>query len=138
MWLLFSAIVLIPAPAFANNYTDRKWDFYSSYGKSGYLSGSERKEDASSVYIKCNTSTVSTATFSAIPHGAKNQQDTFKNMVYVKNGISYSAIKHTIKKGTEKKMPSFIYEAGGRFAKIYFNTTSGHVAFTGVWSPDSV
>ena len=59
-------------------------------------------------------------------------------MVYTKNGISYSAAKHTISRNTTKKMPSYIYEAGGRYAKIHYSTSFGHTGFGGVWSPDSI
>ena len=133
-----SAVILMPSPAFANNHKDQDWSFYTSYGGSGYLSDADDKQDASSVYIKCTSSSVGGTSFIAVPYGAKKKTGTYSNMAYMKNGISYSAAKHTIKSGTEKKMISYIYEAGGRYAKIHYDTTSGHVTFKGKWSPDSI
>lgn len=136
------ACILVPGAAFANNHTDVSWSFYSLYGGSGDATKINYKEDTTSVYINCTglstTSGAYNGYFRATPYGSRTKTGTYSNMVYVKNGISYSAASHAIYRGTVKKMPSYIYEAGGRYAKIHYSTSYGHTGFSGVWSPDSI
>jgi hypothetical protein len=137
-----SAFALLPNLAYAD-YNDTSWNFFTTTGGSGYVSSWRFKEDASSTYIYCNGAvrsgvTITDAYFLAIPHGSTSPSATFSNMQYTKNGITYSAAEQKVYYGQQKKLPNYIYEAGGRFVKIHYNTTFGRVTFSGAWSPDSI
>ncbi len=138
------ACLLMPGAAFGNNYTDTRWEFYAVSGGSGYITSARAKTDDTSVYIKCTNasglgiSSMSDVSFYAMPHGSRILNGTYTNMSYVVNGISRSAAYHRVYNGKAVYMPSYIYEAGGRYAKIYYKTVDPRITFTGVWSPDSI
>lgn len=133
--------VLTPGAIFANNAT-AGYTFSVALSGSGYVSTAGRaKDNASQVFINCTSVSSSTgaysATFYVTPYGKKSTDSSFRNMTYTQNGVTYSAPTYVLKRGESKYMTNYIYQAGGRLANVYCNTTVAYVTFKGVWSADS-
>lgn len=133
--------VLTPGAIFANNAT-AGYTFSVALGGSGYASTAGRaKDNASQMFINCTTVTSAAglynATFYVTPYGKKSTDSSFRNMTYTQNGVTYSAPTYVLKRGESKYMTNYIYQAGGRLANVYFNTTATYVTYKGVWSADS-
>jgi hypothetical protein len=138
---------LVPTPAMANNHTDSGFFYQTgtrSKANSGYVADARPKEDSSSSYMYCTaceditTGKSSNGTFKAVVHGSKTKTGTYANMITSSGKASTT---YVFSVGREVKMSNYVYECGGKYARIWafdYGTNSLNLLFRGKWSPDSV
>lgn len=116
-------------PVMASNYSDTTYSFYfktEAHGAS-YTEAREKQDDTS-VYMKCDSTTYSYTAFVVGLH------DKYGIMYDVSEGHSY-----TFNSGTVRKMINYVYEKGYKYAAIFAERNySYNYSASGVWSPDSI
>ena len=138
---LVATVTLMPSKADASNHSDTTFSFTTgTSGTQGFISQGRRKDNATSVYIKCtgattiNSPNATGQNFRAIAYGAYDLNGTYTRNIW-NNRVSHE---YTVRAGSEIFMINYINEAGRRFARIHYNPVSGNTTFSGVWSPDSI
>lgn len=116
-------------PVIASNYMDTTYNFYFKTSTNGYYYTELReKQDDTSVYMKCNSTTYS---YTAHVVGTKTE---FGVVYDVSGGHNY-----TFNSGTVRKMINYVYENGLKYAAVYAERNYSYdYTATGVWSPDSI
>lgn len=115
-------------PVFANNYTDTNFTF--NYGNSMKYTSARAKTDTSKLYMKCDSVSVSGASYTAHAIGTNSTSvigaDCSKGYTYY-----FTA-------GTAKYLTSWVKENGYKYARIGAvpNYSYGFTA-KGKWSPDN-
>ena len=141
--MVISAASLLPNTMAAGNISNHDWSFeFASSSTSGFATSARDKQDSTSVYFRCDNATLTQGSgstsgvyFKATAYGAKTKSGTYTNMAY--NGKSSAT--YSMQAGKTQYMINYIYESGGRFAKVRYQTVNGgYIKFSGVWSPDSI
>ena len=131
--------ILIGTYSVANNYTDTKYEFYFTAGKTtAYVAQNGReKMDTSKSYIMCNYAyepyIEGDLKLTAQAHGSKKQSIGFVACTY----NNHTTPSYVIKKGTAQYMTNFIKETNKKYGNIYVKKNGPVATFRGNWSPDN-
>lgn len=130
--ILTGTIVLgtigMTSPVLANNHTDTSFSF--TYANSMRYTSARTKQDTSSVYMKCNSISVSNASYTAHAIGTNTTSVIGEDC---SQGHTYN-----FTAGTISYMRNWVYEYGFTYARIGASPNySYNFTATGVWSPDN-
>lgn len=115
-------------PAEASNYTDTVFDFYFKSATGLCDTELREKQDDTSVYMKCNSTTYP---YTAFAVGAYSVGTTRYDLSGGHNYTFYS--------GTVYKMINYVYENNVPYAAIRAERSYATSYYaTGLWSPDSI
>ena len=127
--IIISTIVfLFTIPVVASNYHDTAFDFYFKSVTGTSTTELREKQDDTSMYMKCNSTTYP---YTAFAVGAHSDVGTR----YAMDG----GHEYTFYSGTVYKMINYVYENGYEYGGIKAGRSySSSYNANGLWSPDSI
>jgi len=115
-------------PTVASNYHDSAFDFYFPSTTGTSVTELREKQDDSSMYMKCNSTTYP---YTAFAVGARSEVGAR----YAMDG----GHEYTFYSGTVYKMINYVYENGYPYGGIKAQKSySSSYNANGLWSPDSI
>ena len=115
-------------PTVASNYHDSAFDFYFPSTTGTSVTELREKQDDSSMYMKCNSTTYP---YTAFAVGARSEVGAR----YAMDG----GHEYTFYSGTVYKMINYVYENGYPYGGIKaVSSYSSSYNANGLWSPDSI
>lgn len=120
--------IFIAIPVTASNYYDTTFDFYFKSAQGTSVTELREKQDDTSMYMKCNSTTYP---YTAFAVGASSLGGTR----YAMDG----GHEYTFYSGTVYKMINYVYENGLPYGGIKAQRSySSSYNANGLWSPDSI
>lgn len=124
----FTILSLTTIPVVASNYHDTAFDFYFKSIQGTSVTELREKQDDSSMYMKCNSTTYP---YTAFAVGARSEVGAR----YAMDG----GHEYTFYSGTVYKMINYVYENGLPYGGIKaVRSYSSSYNANGLWSPDSI